>query len=334
MAALFSHVHDAAKTPRENARMMLSTTSAAFAPAAARAHAAPCASARRGGVAGETSKPQTTISIRRRRSARASGRITRATSAGSGGDGEGEKTKEETTSNALASSSDRFPLVSKETDDDARKVGLCKLNPADLTLKRLVTQPLNLSSVKSLLRCNLCRYSKERLALLQSSYNRRRTPPPLPPGYRVVLQEPVGTGSTKYRIVVLAPPSQEGSSVGRKGDDTGGAQAQLSWIQQQQRQRQRQQRQQQEEEKDTEEELEAEQGEVVGWVVVWRKGKGGSTLFLSSVEVKKDYRRRGIASRLLHEAEAFGAKKGCSDVGLHKSNPVGIHSLKPPGFNP
>ena len=119
---------------------------------------------------------------------------------------------------------------------------------------------------------------KDRLAKLQQSYNARRTPPPLPPGFRVVVQEPTLKGSTKYRIVVQKTAGNETFANDDDHDD--------------------------------------DDDESAGWVVVWRKGKEGSTLFLSSVEVKKDFRRRGIATRLLYEAEYFAAQLGCKEVEL------------------
>ena len=126
----------------------------------------------------------------------------------------------------------------------------------------------------------------ERLAQLQRSYNQRRTPPPLPPGYRVVIEAPNLAGSTKTRLVVVYGGADD---PGERVDSGDGADERA--------------------EQET-------RGDVVGWTVVWRKGNDASTLFVSSLEVKKEHRRRGLASRLLHEAEAYGAKRGCDEVSL------------------
>ena len=88
-------------------------------------------------------------------------------------------------------------------------------------------------------------------------------------------------------------------------------------------------------------------GEVVGWVTCWVKKSGanallspgandeGDALFLSSVEVKKSHRRMGIASRLLHEAEALGSRSlGCDFATLTvlKNNDAAIALYESRGY--
>jgi ribosomal protein S18 acetylase RimI-like enzyme len=64
---------------------------------------------------------------------------------------------------------------------------------------------------------------------------------------------------------------------------------------------------------------------VVAWITCWPrrtkprdKSEGAVTksLFLSSVEVKKAHRRRGLAKALLTEVEALAAALGCAETSL------------------
>jgi ribosomal protein S18 acetylase RimI-like enzyme len=146
----------------------------------------------------------------------------------------------------------------------------------------------------------------ERLAQLVQSYADRgserpasmgASPPSLPAGYDVCVQPPTSGSGGKHRIVVRTTVPAEGNTLGRS---EGGGEG---------------------------------RGEVVGWVTCWRKKKPtsrgvgggggggdrvGGSLFISSVEVKKAHRRRGVASRLLHEAEALGASEAfaCEEASL------------------
>ena len=144
-----------------------------------------------------------------------------------------------------------------------------------------------------------------RLEQLQNAYTNRAPSmgymaPKMPEGYRVRVETPAA-GSAKTRIVVTLG-----------ADDTTGA-----------------------------------GGEVVGWVTCWVKKSGanallspgavaeGDALFLSSVEVKKSHRRMGIASRLLHEAEALGLRSlGCDFATLTvlKNNDAAIALYESRGY--
>ena len=144
-----------------------------------------------------------------------------------------------------------------------------------------------------------------RLEQLQNAYTNRAPSmgymaPKMPEGYGVRVETPAA-GSAKTRIVVTLG-----------ADDTTGA-----------------------------------GGEVVGWVTCWVKKSGanallspgakkeGDALFLSSVEVKKSHRRMGIASRLLHEAEALGSRSlGCDFATLTvlKNNDAAIALYESRGY--
>ena len=144
-----------------------------------------------------------------------------------------------------------------------------------------------------------------RLEQLQNAYTNRAPSmgymaPKLPEGYRVRVETPAA-GSAKTRIVVTLG-ADEGTGAG---------------------------------------------GEVVGWVTCWVKKSGanallspgadaeGDALFLSSVEVKKSHRRMGVASRLLHEAEALGSRSfGCDFATLTvlKNNDAAIALYESRGY--
>lgn len=144
-----------------------------------------------------------------------------------------------------------------------------------------------------------------RLEQLQNAYTNRAPSmgymaPKLPENYKIHV-EPPPTGSGKTRIVVTLG-ADDGTSAG---------------------------------------------GEVIGWVTCWVKKSGanallspgavaeGDALFLSSVEVKKSHRRMGIASRLLHEAEALGSRSfGCDFATLTvlKNNDAAIALYESRGY--
>ena len=144
-----------------------------------------------------------------------------------------------------------------------------------------------------------------RLEQLQNAYTNRAPSmgymaPKLPEGYRVRVETPAA-GSAKTRIVVTLG-ADEATGAG---------------------------------------------GEVVGWVTCWVKKSGanallspgadaeGDALFLSSVEVKKSHRRMGVASRLLHEAEALGSRSfGCDFATLTvlKNNDAAIALYESRGY--
>ena len=144
-----------------------------------------------------------------------------------------------------------------------------------------------------------------RLEQLQNAYTNRAPSmgymaPKMPEGYRVRVETPAA-GSAKTRIVVTLG-ADEGTGAG---------------------------------------------GEVVGWVTCWVKKSGanallspgadaeGDALFLSSVEVKKSHRRMGVASRLLHEAEALGSRSfGCDFATLTvlKNNDAAIALYESRGY--
>ena len=90
-----------------------------------------------------------------------------------------------------------------------------------------------------------------------------------------------------------------------------------------------------------------EDDELVGWVTCWRKNKYasrrrdadstiGGSLFLSSVEVKPPHRRIGVASRLLHEAEALASSPAfaCDEASLTvvKNNVAAIALYERAGY--
>ena len=111
---------------------------------------------------------------------------------------------------------------------------------------------------------------RERVEQLSQSYAERRSPPPLPEGYAVrVLPDPT-KGSSKTRVEVTV--ADQSMAPFPEKDKTGGV-------------------------------------AVVAWITCWprrtkplRGGEGAvnySSLFLSSVEVKKAHRRRGLARALL-----------------------------------
>lgn len=90
-----------------------------------------------------------------------------------------------------------------------------------------------------------------------------------------------------------------------------------------------------------------EDDELVGWVTCWRKNKyasrrrdadstTGGSLFLSSVEVKPTHRRMGVASRLLHEAEALASSPAfaCDEASLTvvKNNVAAIALYERAGY--
>jgi ribosomal protein S18 acetylase RimI-like enzyme len=58
--------------------------------------------------------------------------------------------------------------------------------------------------------------------------------------------------------------------------------------------------------------------EVVGWITCWLKktSEKKTSLFLSTVEVKRAHRRRGVAKRLLRETEYVALKLGASETSL------------------
>ena len=144
-----------------------------------------------------------------------------------------------------------------------------------------------------------------RLEQLQNAYTNRAPSmgymaPKMPEGYRVRVETPAA-GSAKTRIVVTLG-ADEATGAG---------------------------------------------GEVVGWVTCWVKKSGanallspgadaeGDALFLSSVEVKKSHRRMGVASRLLHEAEALGSRSfGCDFATLTvlKNNDAAIALYESRGY--
>ena len=128
---------------------------------------------------------------------------------------------------------------------------------------------------------------RERVEQLSQSYAERRSPPPLPEGYAVrVLPDPT-KGSSKTRVEVTVADQ---STKPFPSDKTGGV-------------------------------------AVVAWITCWprrtkpraHKSEGASvtkSLFLSSVEVKKAHRRRGLAKALLREVEALAEDLGCAETSL------------------
>lgn len=126
---------------------------------------------------------------------------------------------------------------------------------------------------------------RERVEQLSQSYAERRSPPPLPEGYAVrVLPDPT-KGSSKTRVEVTVADQ---SMAPFPSDKTGGV-------------------------------------AVVAWITCWPrrtkprdKSEGASyaSLFLSSVEVKKAHRRRGLAKALLREVEALAEDLGCAETSL------------------
>ena len=61
----------------------------------------------------------------------------------------------------------------------------------------------------------------------------------------------------------------------------------------------------------------------VAWITCWPRrtrprgdGEPATSLFLSSVEVKKAHRRRGLARALLKEVEALATETGCEETSL------------------
>jgi len=127
---------------------------------------------------------------------------------------------------------------------------------------------------------------RERVEQLSQSYAERRSPPPLPEGYAVrVLPDPT-KGSSKTRVeVTVADPATKPFP---EKDKTGGV-------------------------------------AVVAWITCWPrrtkprdKSEGASyaSLFLSSVEVKKAHRRRGLAKALLRQVEALASDLGCLETSL------------------
>ena len=147
---------------------------------------------------------------------------------------------------------------------------------------------------------------KTRLEQLQNAYTNRAPSmgymaPKMPDGYRVRVEEPTA-GSGKTRIVVTLG-ADEKTGMG---------------------------------------------GDAVGWVTCWVKKSNvnrvlspgaaadGDALFLSSVEVKKSHRRMGIASRLLHEAEALASLAfNCEFATLTvlKNNDAAISLYEGRGYN-
>ena len=126
---------------------------------------------------------------------------------------------------------------------------------------------------------------RERVEQLSQSYAERRSPPPLPEGYAVRgLPEPTkGSSKTRVEVTVADPATKPFPS-----DKTGGV-------------------------------------AVVAWITCWPrrtkprdKSEGASyaSLFLSSVEVKKAHRRRGLAKALLREVEALAEDLGCAETSL------------------
>lgn len=126
---------------------------------------------------------------------------------------------------------------------------------------------------------------RERVEQLSQSYAERRSPPPLPEGYAVrVLPDPTkGSSKTRVEVTVADPATKPFPS-----DKTGGV-------------------------------------AVVAWITCWPrrtkprdKSEGAVTksLFLSSVEVKKAHRRRGLAKALLREVEALAEDLGCAETSL------------------
>ena len=120
-----------------------------------------------------------------------------------------------------------------------------------------------------------------RLEQLSQSYAQRRSSPPLPEGYAVrVLPDPT-KGSSKTRVeVTVADPNLASASSGVA---------------------------------------------VAAWITCWPRRTRSrnresdepvSSLFLSSVEVKKAHRRRGLARALLREVEALAAEAGCAETSL------------------
>jgi ribosomal protein S18 acetylase RimI-like enzyme len=122
---------------------------------------------------------------------------------------------------------------------------------------------------------------RDRLEQLSQSYAQRRSSPPLPEGYAVrVLPDPT-KGSSKTRVeVTVADPNLASASSGVA---------------------------------------------VAAWITCWPRRTRSrdresdepvSSLFLSSVEVKKAHRRRGLARALLREVEALAAETGCAETSL------------------
>jgi hypothetical protein len=124
----------------------------------------------------------------------------------------------------------------------------------------------------------------DRVTLLAASYVNRRMPPPLPAGYQVRIVPDQTVGSTKTRIEVVW--DGEVDEVIEDASDASTSDPPEKNI------------------------------AVVGWVTCWPKNDQGNSLFLSSVEVKREHRRRGIAKRLLVEAEGLAVSKKCQRVAL------------------
>ena len=125
---------------------------------------------------------------------------------------------------------------------------------------------------------------RERVEQLSQSYAERRSPPPLPEGYAVrVLPDPTkGSSKTRVEVTVADPASANLASA-----SSGVA--------------------------------------VAAWITCWPRRTRSrdresdepvSSLFLSSVEVKKAHRRRGLARALLREVEALAAETGCAETSL------------------
>ena len=123
-----------------------------------------------------------------------------------------------------------------------------------------------------------------RLEQLSQSYAQRRSSPPLPEGYAVrVLPDPTkGSSKTRVEVTVADPASANLASA-----SSGVA--------------------------------------VAAWITCWPRRTRSrnresdepvSSLFLSSVEVKKAHRRRGLARALLREVEALAAEAGCAETSL------------------
>ena len=119
---------------------------------------------------------------------------------------------------------------------------------------------------------------RERLEQLSQSYAQRRSHPPLPEGYAVrVLPDPTkGSSKTRVEVTVADPAVADLPSAA-----------------------------------------------AVAWITCWPRrtrprgdGEPATSLFLSSVEVKKAHRRRGLARALLKEVEALATETGCEETSL------------------
>lgn len=148
---------------------------------------------------------------------------------------------------------------------------------------------------------------KDRVTQLSKSYVQHQTPPPSPHQYSIRTIPDQTTGSTKTRIEVVY---REGEEDGDGEEGTSDASS-----------------------SDVGKKKSNEKSTVVGWVTCWPR-RNSSSLFLSSVEVKQEHRRRGLAKRLLQEVEELAVEKKCMQTSLTvlKNNSLAIALYEKAGY--